>query len=328
MILAGDIGGTNARLALFGRGDLSSPLRLDVVPSQEFPDLETILERFLGAQAPDVDAATFGIAGPVREGRSKPTNLRWGVDASTLAPMLGLRSVGLINDLEATTWGLESLSSAEVVARNDAVPDPCGNVGVIAAGTGLGEAGLVHTDRGRVPFATESGHAGFAPATSDQLQLIEFLRGGDDGPVSIEVVCSGNGLVNIYRFCLHDVGRSEPAWLADEAEQGDPAAAIAGIAEDGSDDAARRALAMFIAIYGSEAGNLALRLLARGGIYVAGGIAPKLVDSLLAGGFMDAFVNKPPLSDLLRTVPVRVVVNDRVALLGAARHAASHGEDA
>jgi glucokinase len=322
VILAGDIGGTNSRLALFER-DARVPKHFEVFPSGDFSSLEPILERFLGPAPPKLAAASFGIAGPVRLGRANATNLGWAVESTSLARALRLSSVGLLNDLEATVWGIGWLRPNELVALNDVPADAAGNVAVIAAGTGLGQAGLIRTVEESMPFATESGHAGFAPETADQSRLLDFLRDTSDSHVSVENVCSGTGLVSIYRWCLAEGGQAEPEWLCEDPEHGDAAAAVAQAAQAGTDQLAKRALSIFIEIYGAEAGNLALRLLATGGVYVAGGIAVKHVNQLTAGGFMDAFVAKPPLSELLRRIPVHVVTNDQTALLGAARHAVS-----
>ena len=321
MILAGDIGGTNARLALFAHDELREPARLEVFASAEFETFEDIVARFLEAELAPIEAASFGIAGPVKDGRSLPVNLRWAVDAARLAELLGLNTAGLINDLEATALGLATLRAEDVVTLNDVPADPSGVVGVIAAGTGLGEAGLVRAQGASAAIATEGGNAGFAPASSEQTRLLEFLREGPEAHVSVEYVCSGYGLVNIFRWCLHEAGRGEPDWFADEYKNRDAPAAIAHIGQEGVDDEARRALELFVGVYGSEAGNLALRLLATGGIYIAGGIAGKLLTELADGRFMAAFTGKGRFSELLHTIPVHVVTNELTALLGAARHA-------
>ena len=321
MILAGDIGGTNARLALFAHDELGEPARLDVFPSAEFETFEAIVARFMGGEPAQIEAASFGIAGPVKDGRSHATNLDWDIDSTTLAALLELEQVGLLNDLEATAVGLDVLPATDLLTINEGEPDPSGNVAVIAAGTGLGQAGVVRVDGRPVPFATEAGHAGFAPATSEQTSLLEFLRDTIGPQISVEMVCSGMGLVNIFRWCLAEAERSEPAWLARELDEGDAAAAIAAAAEANSDQQAARALGVFVDIYGSEAGNVALRLLATGGVYVAGGIATKLSDSLVDGRFLRAFLAKSRLVELLGQTPVRLVANDNTALLGAARHA-------
>lgn len=322
MILAGDIGGTNARLALFGRDDLREPVRLEVFPSRDFSSFEAIVERFLGAERPRVDAACFGIAGPVRDGRSDATNIEWDIDSANVARLLDLETAGLLNDLEATAIGLDALEPSDLVTLNDGVSDPQGNVAVIAAGTGLGEAGIVRAHGGAVPLATESGHAGFAPSSSEQTRLLEHLRDRLGGQVSVEHVCSGMGIVNIFGWCLHEAGRGEPEWFAAGVDEGDAAAAVARAAEDGSDEDAIRTMRVFVEIYGSEASNVALRMLATGGVYVAGGIAGKLLGALSDGRFMASFLDKSRLVDVLRAIPVHVVVNDRTALLGAALDAA------
>ncbi|MGI9659171.1 MAG: glucokinase, partial [Gaiellaceae bacterium] len=321
MILAGDIGGTNARIALFARDELREPVRLEIFRSREFASFEALIEQFLVADRTRVEAASFGIAGPVKDGRSNVTNVDWELDGARLATVLGLPSVGLLNDLEATAVGLEALRPDDLVTLNEGYPDPTGNRAVIAAGTGLGQAGIVRVGDSLVPFATEAGHACFAPASSEQSDLLTFLREDLQHQVSVELVCSGMGILNIFRWCLHESQRSEPAWFTRELEEGDPAAAVTRAAAEAIDEDAVRTVGVFVDIYGSEAGNLALRMLATGGVYVAGGIAGKLKDALADGRFLAAFLDKSRLVELLRKTPVHLVLNDQTALLGAALHA-------
>ena len=321
MILAGDVGGTNARLALFAHDELREPARLEVFPSADFESFEAIVARFLVADTSQIEAASFGVAGPVRDGRSLPVNLRWALDAENLAQLLDLSSAGLVNDLEATALGLATLRGEDVVTLNEARADPTGTVGVIAAGTGLGEAGLIRAQGASAAIATEGGHA-------DSPRPPAIRHGCSSSSAKARMLMSassrsarGTASSTSSGWCLHEAGRGDPDWLAREREGGDPAAAVARVAQAGADDEARRALGLFIEIYGSEAGNLALRLLATGGIYVAGGIAGKLLVELSDGRFMAAFTNKGSFSTLLQTIPVHIVVNDLTALLGAARHA-------
>jgi glucokinase len=322
VILAGDIGGTSTRLALFAPDELREPVGLDIFPSSEFSGVTAVVERFLSGHDAGVDAASFGVAGPVREGRSLPVNLEWPVDSGELGVLLGLARVGLVNDLEATALGLALLGADDLVTLSNGAPDEHGTVAVIAAGTGLGQAGLVPTGDAPTTVATEGGNAGFAPASAEETRLLAFLRAELGEHVSVEVACSGYGLVNIYRWCLHEAGRALPEWLLGESHDVDPAAIVSRLGASGEDGDAARALETFVRIYGSEAGNLALRLFATGGVYVAGGIAGKLLDVLRNGVFMEAFTSKGRLSELMRSIPVHVVTNDLTALLGAAQHAA------
>jgi glucokinase len=316
VILAGDIGGTKTNLALFD-GDARTPKALETFRSREHGGLESMLEAFLAEHGAGIDAAAFGVAGPVTDGvHVDTTNLAWPVDGRSVAEVLGLPSVGLLNDLEANAWGLGSLEPEDFAVLHEGDPDE-GNAAVISAGTGLGEAGLFWDGEGHRPFATEGGHADFAPRNELEIELWRFLV-AELGHVSYERVCSGMGIVNIHRFLLARDGAAEPDWLRDA---GDRAAAISEAAERG-DGTADRALDLFVAIYGAAAGNLALKLMATAGVYVGGGIAPKILPRLAEGGFVQAFLDKGRFRDLLERVPVRVVLNERTALLGAARFAA------
>jgi glucokinase len=321
MILAGDIGATNSRLAFF----CERSGRLEFVveatyPSQDHAHLEIIVQKFVSAHNLPIEVACFGIAGPVRRGRSDTTNLPWDVDAEELARALRLRTVGLLNDLEAHAYGIAMLAPEDFVVLNQGAADASGNAAVIAAGTGLGEAGLYWDGQQHQPFAGEGGHASFAPSDPVQMELLTFLR-HEFGQVSWERVLSGPGLHNIYRF-LRDTGHGEePDWLAHQMQQPDPSAVISQAALAGTSALCRQALDVFVALYGAEAGNLALKLMATAGVYVGGGIAPKIIQKLTDSTFLDAFVAKGRLKPLLQQIPVRVIMNDKVALLGAARFA-------
>jgi glucokinase len=321
MILAGDIGATNSRLALFAvREGRVEPVVGATYPSRDHANLETIVKTFLSAHDLPIDVACFGIAGPVRHGRSDTTNLPWDVDAQDLAHTLQLRSVGLLNDLEAHAYGIAMLAPDDFVTVNQGALDASGNAAVIAAGTGLGEAGLYWNGQQHLPFAGEGGHASFAPSDPLQIELLRFLS-HEFGHVSWERVLSGPGLYNIYRF-LRDTGRGEePDWLTDEMQQHDPSAVISQAALAGTSALCRQALDLFVGLYGAEAGNMALKLMATAGVYVGGGIAPKIIQKFTDSMFMDAFVAKGRLKPLLQGIPVRIIMNDKVALLGAARFA-------
>ena len=326
MILAGDVGGTKADFALFERhGGRLVELRHERIPTEAWPSLEPLVLRFLGSDKGQLAAAAFGVAGPVRDGRAVGTNLPFTVEAKPLAERLGLPAVSLLNDLEATAHGLASLAPGETRVLHPGVVDPEGTVCVLAAGTGLGQSFLVHGPsdplRPEEPtpvsvHASEGGHADYAPRTPLQWELAQWIAARHEGHASWERVLSGQGLGNIYEF-LRDTGRAEePAWLAAERQDGDPNAAIA--AADGKAALATQTIDLFVDAYAAQAGNLALAYFATGGVYLAGGIAPRLERRLSDGRFARAYVDKGRLSSLVEAIPVHLVLNDRTALLGAA----------
>jgi glucokinase len=245
-------------------------------------------------------------------------NLPWVVDAGELAGMLGLAQVALINDLQANAYGIPLLGEEDFAVLNPGRPDPAGPIAVISAGTGLGESMAVWDDTAHRPLPTEGGHADFAPRNELETELLLYLR-AEFGRVSYERVLSGPGLGNIYRFLRDSRHLPENPAVVAEMGQGDAAAAIARAALAGSCPLCGQALDLFVSLYGAEAGNLALRTLATGGVFVGGGIAPKIIDRLQGPAFMLAFTAKGRLSPLLETIPVRVILNDRTALLGAGR---------
>jgi len=322
MILAGDIGGTNTRLALVEAAPGGMRILFEkTFPSRERTSLETALAEFLALHRAAFTKASFGIAGPVRNGRCEATNLPWVVDAKSVAKRLRLKRVGLINDLVANAYGIALLRGKDFVTLNKGDRNAQGNQALISAGTGLGEAGLLWDGKAHRPFASEGGHTDFAPRNHLEAELLDYLM-KRHGRVSYERIGSGPGLVNAYRF-FRDRGKGkEPAWLAEELRVGDPAAVISRRALDGKSPLCIQALDLFVSVYGAQAGNLALTVMATGGVYLGGGIAPKIVSKLKEPGFMNAFTAKGRLSPLLREIPVRVIMNPKTALLGAARHAA------
>jgi len=321
MILAGDIGGTKTNIAFFEDGGRPKVVAQQTFPSREHAGLEEIVGQFISHHALRVRHAAFGVAGPVRNGRCEATNLPWVVDAATLAAELGIRDVWVINDLEASAYGIAALAPTDLVTISSGAADAAGNAAIIAAGTGLGEAGLYWDGRMHHPFATEGGHANFGASDAVEAELLHWLS-AQFGHVSWERLVSGPGLLNIYRF-LRDTGRGEePAWLAEEMRAEDPAAVISRAAQSGKSPLCLEALDRFMGLYGSEAGNLALKTMATGGVYVGGGIAPKNLDKLKDGTFMKRFVAKGRMQKLLEAMPVNVILNDKTALLGAARCAA------
>jgi glucokinase len=320
IVLAGDVGGTNARLALFDAVDGSLETVADArYASREHPGLAPIVRAFLDGR-PRPERATFGVAGPVRHGRVKATNLPWDVDAKDVAAAAGVATASLLNDLEANAWGLRAIPADDVVTLQTGAADAEGGQALIAAGTGLGEAGLFWDGRGRRPFASEGGHSTFAPRNELEIEMLQYLA-LEFGHVSWERVLSGPGLANIHSFLRRRVGAHEPPWLAEQMRAGDPSAAISRAGLEGKDEFCSAALDLFVDLYGAEAANLALKMLATGGVYVGGGIAPKILPRLQQR-FVAAFLDKGRMRPLLASMPVRVVTNDKAALLGAAWHAA------
>lgn len=320
-VLAGDIGGTKTLLGLFRvEGGAPALLREKLYATRDFKTLEEVASDFLsGAWA--IDAACFGVPGPIIGGVSHATNVPWTMEERALARALGVPGARLINDLEATAYGMLQLQESEmaVLQRGDP-PASRAPIAVIAAGTGLGEAGLVPLEDGRWrSVATEGGHTDFAPRGREQIELLEYLSGEFDH-VSFERVLSGPGLVNIYKFLKARGPDAEPQWLADEfARANDAAAVISEAALKGSDPRCVEALRIFVDVYGAEAANLALKFMALGGVYVGGGIAPKILATLSTGEFVRAFLAKGRLDKVMARIPLRVSLNPAAALAGAAR---------
>ena len=319
MILAGDIGATNTRLALFAHED--GPLRCvaeETFRSQHYPNLDVIVQKFIASHDGTISAACFGVAGPVQHGRCETTNLAWVVDAAVLASILGIEQVWLINDLEATAHGIATLTASDWLVLNAGALDAVGNTAVIAAGTGLGEAGLHWDGKAYHPFACEGGHADFAPRNELEIELLRYLL-ARFGHVSYERVLSGPGLQTLYQF-FRDTRRGvEPQWLVDELAQRDPAAVIAQAALEEKNELCVQALNLFVSLYGAEAGNLALKVMATGGVFIGGGIAPKILPKLQEPLLLEAFCAKGRMRPLLEAMPVRVIINPKTALFGAAR---------
>lgn len=317
-LIVGDVGGTNARLALAewdgGTLQLAEPC---IYPSGASADFAPILARFMGeARVDGVAGAVIGIAGPVRDNRVATTNLPWQLDGDVLAAALGLPWVRLINDLEAAAWGIDQLAADQLVTLQAGQAQARGNRAVIAAGTGLGEAGLVWCGSGYRPFATEGSHGDYAPADADDLALRDWLSRRYGGHVSWERVVSGPGLVDLYRFLREQGGAAcEP----DPLQAPDIGAAVAAAADQ--DPLCAAALDRFVRAFGAEAGNLALKLMATGGVYLAGGIAPQLADRLAAGDFLAAFNDKGRMTELMQAMPVILIDDALLALRGAAVYA-------
>jgi glucokinase len=325
MILAGDVGGTKVHLALydFEQGRLSH-VRDERYPAQEYSGLEEVVEKFLAEgndSGEELTAACFGVPGPVRDGRLKLTNLPWELDSRLLGKALKIEHLFLINDLEANGYGIPELSPDQIFVLSDGDPSAMGHRGLISAGTGLGEAVLVWTGGHHLPLASEGGHCDFAPRSEEEIDLLRYLWKQLGGRVSCERVVSGIGLKNIYSFFRDAKGLEEPAWLKERMETEDPNAVIGQVGEEGQNELCVRTLDLFASAYGAEAGNLGLKILATGGIYLGGGIAPKILKTMRNGKFMQAFTDKGRLSHLLEHAPVRIILESRAALMGAAAYA-------
>jgi glucokinase len=320
-VLSGDIGGTKTRLAVFNvTGTQLNCVAERSYPSRDFATLHAIIEDFLDAGTARLDAACFGIAGPVRDNTVDVTNLPWRISADEITARFGFPRVVLLNDLEANAWGVCALADKDFHTLNIGVENSDGNAAIIAAGTGLGEAGMYRDGGRHHPFATEGGHADFSPGSELEIELLRFLA-DRYGHVSWERLLSGPGLLNIHDFLVHHRRHTVPRWLRDELQADDPAAAISRAAQSGRDALCEEALALFVHLYGVESGNLALKMMAIGGLYIGGGIAPKILDQLANGAFMDAFLAKGRMSRLLEQMPVRVILNERTALYGPAVYA-------
>jgi glucokinase len=324
MILAGDIGGTKTILAVFD-DPAAAPVVEETFPSSRYASLDEIILPFVGERGLRVTRACFGIAGPIRDGRCEATNLPWVIDACALAGHLGIAAAVLINDLEATSYGLAALRPEELAVLQSGAPDATGNAAVIAAGTGLGQAGLYWDGRRHHPFATEGGHTDFAPGSELEDAFLHWLRAKWEH-VSWERVLSGPGLQNLYEF-LRETGHGpEAESLAEEMRAQDPAAAITRAALEARCPLSQRALDLFVSLYGAQAGNLALTVMSTGGLYVGGGIAPKILPKLTDGTFIRTFTAKGRMRPILEAMPVRVVLDEKVGLRGAALRAAMSEE--
>jgi glucokinase len=261
------------------------------------------------------------VPGPVRDGRLRLTNLPWTLDSRELAVSLGINHVFLINDLEANGYGVAELAADQIYTLSEGDASQIGNRALLAAGTGLGEALLIWNGHSHTPYPSEGGHADYAPRNEDEIDLLRFLKQKYNGRISQERVVSGQGLTNIYEFLREVRGIDEPVWLAERLAAEDPNAVITELALKAKSEICEKAMDMFVSAYGAEAGNLALKLLSVGGVYVGGGIAPRILEKLKDGRFMKAFSDKGRMSQLLINMPVRIILESRAALLGAAAYA-------
>lgn len=319
--LAGDIGGTKTHLALYreDKGALVT-LKDQKFSSKKYSDLKTIVKEFLRDEKVEAGKACFGIAGPVRNGKSQATNLPWLVDSERLVKELHIDKVCLINDLEANAYGLNMLKDEELFTLNKGDSKAEGNRAIVSAGTGLGEAGVYFDGKKYHPFACEGGHVDFAPRNDLEDELLRYLR-KKFGHVSYERVLSGPGLYNLYSFIIETKKEREDADVLTKIQSGDSPRLISEMGLNEISKACKRTLELFVSIYGAEAGNVALKMLALGGLYIGGGIAPHILSVMKEGEFIDSFKRKGRFCDLLKEVPVRVILNDNTALLGAMYYA-------
>jgi glucokinase len=321
-ILAGDVGGTNTRLALYDPRDLRRPLAIHRYGSRDFDSLQTIVERFFADCGGSLrerlpTRAGFGVAGPVGGAVVRLTNLPWAIDAARVRARIGLERVTFINDFAANCLAVPHLTPADLHPIGGGTPEPRGPIAVLGAGTGLGEGFLVHTGADYLVVPSEGGHTDFAPRNALEMRLLAHLC--ETLPrVSWERVLSGQGLVQLYRFFRDREGLPESPAVRAEMRAEDPAAVISRHALARSDAPCERALDLFCALYGAEAGNLALKVLARGGVYLAGGIAGKIIPRLAEGGFRQGFEQKGRYTAFLQGVPTYVIVHAQPGLLGAA----------
>lgn len=325
MLLAADVGGTKTLLGLFHPDDLRPRAIVQrSYATATFPSFAAILDQFAAdVGTPLVSAAAAGVAGPVVGYSAVVTNVGWAVSAEEIARHLRIPRAAVLNDLAATATSIEALDASELATLQAGVPDPMGNAAVIAAGTGLGVAFLHRTIGGRLTAVpTEAGHADFSARTDAELRLVQALR-AEFGRATVEHVLSGPGLLNLYRLSH----ASHPCAATDAALPATPAL-ISQAALEGSCRGCVETLAMFVEAYGAEAGNLALRTLATAGVYIGGGIAPKILPALEDGVFMRAFLDKAPMAHIVARVPVRVILNTQAGLLGAAVAAQRIGQSA
>jgi glucokinase len=321
MILAGDIGATRTRLAAFEtEGSRLQCVVERTYMSHDHSGLAEILPLFIRGEGIAVHSACFGVAGPVRNGRSKISNLPWTIDSRELAKQLKLPSVGLLNDLEAYAYGIDALESKDFITLSEGAEDADGNRAVISARTGLGVAGLYWDGFRHHPFACEGGHVDFAPRNQLQIELLAYLQ-GKYGRTSCERILSGPGIKNIYDFLRDEHKVEEPEWLREQMSAApDPPALISQLAAEGKAKICDQTMLLFVSVFGAETGNCALHYMSTGGIFIGGSIAAKNVAWMKDAGFMQSFLDKGRMETLLRDMPVKIILSDDCGLIGAARY--------
>jgi glucokinase len=321
MILAGEIGATRTRLAAFEtKGNKLERVVERIYASQEHSGLSQIIAGFIKTEGIPVQSACFGVAGPVKGGRSKISNLPWVIDSRELAQQLRLNSIGLLNDLEAYAYGIDALESNDFITLSEGSEEAEGNRAVISARTGLGMAGLFWDGFRHHPFACEGGHTDFAPRNDLEMKLLAYLQ-KKYGHISCERILSGPGIKNIYDFLRDSKKADEPKWLKEQMSAAqDPPALISQLALESKSAICEQTLSMFVSIYGAETGNCALNFMSTGGVFIGGSIAAKIVPKMRDPIFMQSFLDKGRMEPLLREMPVKIVLNDDSGIIGGARY--------
>jgi glucokinase len=323
MLLAADVGGTKTSLGIYStESGPREPIAESTLPSGRYASLEELVSEFLSGLRIKADRASFGVAGPVLGGRARITNLPWVIDAAHLRGALNLRSVRLFNDIEAIAYGVPLLMSEDLRTLNEGEPVKHGTWAVIASGTGLGEAFLIWNGERYQAYPSEGGHADFGPNSTVEIELLGYLK-NKLGHVSLERICSGQGFPNVYAFLKERGYEKEQDWLAMEmssAEDPTPVIINAALNTERRCELCSAALSVFVSALGAEAGNLALKVVATGGVFIGGGIPPRIISLLNDGIFMESFTNKGRFSEMVSRIPVHVILNPKVALIGAAFH--------
>ena len=320
MILAGDVGGTKTELAIFDDVSSRKIVKGERFLCKDYGSLEEIVQEFLSTKSETITHACFGIAGPIDNNTCFATNLPWTIRGDILAGVIGIPHVSLLNDLEANAWGIRSLHEDELYTISPGIKGRKGNQALISVGTGLGEAGLYFDGNTHHPFACEGGHCDFAPRDEEEIELLRYLK-KKFKRVSYERILSGAGLGNLYRFFVEEKGKKEIPEVKQRMQIEDPAKIVYEYGVSGKCPICEKALRLFVTTYGSEAGNVALSFMSLGGLYIGGGVAPKILDSLKTGLFFESFKNKGRLSGVLASMRVEVILNPKTALLGAAEYA-------
>ena len=319
MYLVGDIGGTKTNILIYClNGSKENKILFEkTFPSKDYDSLRTIVKSVVDENNFKISAACFGIAGPVKNKRCEATNLPWIIDAKKIAEVLkiDLENVHLLNDLEAAAYGIECLTEKDLYVLNDGEEEKHGTRCLISAGTGLGESIIVWNGNEYKPIPSEGGHADFAPRSKIEIELLSFLM-NKYGRVSYERILCGPGLFNVYEFFKQTSYQDISSWLLDRIKNEDPSAVISEIGMSKKDEACEKALDLFVSVYGAQSGNLALTSLATGGVYIGGGIAPKILEKIKDGAFMQSFMNKGRLSVMVANMPVKVILNPKHPILG------------
>ena len=318
IILAGDVGGTKTYLAMYEPSELDfEPLFEARYTTRDYADISALLAAFVAESGQAPQRIVIGVPGPVRQLPVRAVNLPWMIDPEQIKSQLGVAQVDLLNDLQATSYGTLALQKDDLYTLNAGERDAEGNIAVIAAGTGLGEGGLVWAGERHVSIASEGGHSTFSPSSYLEADLGRYLQKQFDH-ISWERIISGPGLASIYDFLCERQPERQSAWMREALTEGDRSNIIANAALEEQCELAREAMDLFVYLYGCEAGNLALKFMSTGGLYIGGGVAPKIIARLQHGRFMEGFLHKGRMRPALESIPVHVLLNDKTALLGAA----------